>query len=122
MESIQTEADFRRMLAAEHAIALICFDWSGQSKLSEQLVCKWEQDWLRQGPFRSVPLFRISPDKTQFLGEWVLENARNEEEGNEGGFGSVLWIQKGKIAGFVRYAAKTGFEKLSSFTEQVFKN
>ncbi len=90
--------------------------------MSEQLIHKWEHDWLRQGQYRSVPLFRISPDETQFLGEWVYENARSDEEGTEDGFGSVLWLHNGITAGFVRYAAKTGFENLSRISEQVFKD
>ena len=121
MENIKTESVFKEMLAQECAIAFIGFEWSGQSKVSERLVESWEKTWLTQnGKVHSI--YRISPDESPFTHSWIAENARNQTEGMEGGFGSVVWLRQGVMARYVRYAAQAGAEKLSAITQEVFGN
>jgi len=118
MQLLRTEAEFQQMPASKHAIAFVCFEWPGQSKLTERLVEQWERDWPRQSRHKCVPLYRISPDETPFLQGWIAENARSDEEGMEGGFGSLLWLRNGKVVRYVRYAAETGPKTLSQLTAE----
>jgi hypothetical protein len=97
------------------------FEWSGQSKVSEQLVEQWEKSWLSE---YQTGLFvcRLAPDETPFVNSWVAENAQSSTEGMEGGFGSLVWLRNGRAIQYVRYAAKAGADRLSSLTKEAFGN
>ncbi len=119
MTTITNKEQFHRMLADEHAVLFIFFDWSGQAVVSLRLFESWIQEWRTLHPESSVSFYRLDPDAHPDTWSWVGEQARSETD-NESGFGSVTWLRCGHSVAFVRYAAQVGKEELSRLTDEHF--
>jgi hypothetical protein len=119
MTTITTKDEFDALIQADQAVLFTFFDWSGQAHLSLQVFEEWEREWRAQHPTASVAFFRLDPDNYRECWAWLGEHAGGED-GLEGGFGSVVWLRRGKTIGFARYAANEGKNRLSRLTAEYF--
>lgn len=120
MTNIRTRADFEAMLKFERVVLFTFFDWSGQAELSLNVFTEWEREWRASHPDAPVGFYRLDPDHHPYTWEWVAEHVRGED-GMEGGFGAVTWLQRGRGVGFVRFAAEAGKQTLSRLTDECFR-
>src|SRR2546426_10623950 len=113
MKTINSKSEFEALLQADRAIVFLFFAWSGQAVESRKVVEEWEnQPILRPGKI-NVSIYQLTPDEQPYTQEWIRDCVREM-----GGAGSVVWLRKGSMVGYVGYAARTGIETLAQLTHE----
>jgi hypothetical protein len=110
MIEIKSIADFENVLKLEKTIVFIYFEWSGQARVSKNVVINWESQTKS-----AIPLFEINPEDSDEFNKWVCDNKIHGH-----GYGSLVWLKKGEILDFEKYAAEFGISKLEEKTFEVF--
>lgn len=112
MKGIKTLADFNKLLKTEKVIVFIYHEWSGQAHISKQVILDWENNSQS-----NHLIFEINPEDSVDFDKWVYEN---EIHGH--GYGSVIWLNNGKILGFVKEAGKLSLSELEIKTAEIFSD
>jgi hypothetical protein len=110
MKKIETSADFEMLLDLEKAIVFIFLEWSGSAHLSKRVVIEWENQTKL-----IIPLFEINPEDSDECSKWVYEN---DIHGH--GYGSIVWLEKGKFLEFEKDAGKSGASGIERKTSKIF--
>lgn len=114
MEVIETQTDFESAIRSERAILFVSFGWSGQAKLSEQVVAEWERTWNIWHPKLRVSIYKLEPDAHPYTWEWLGGTAER------GGYGSLSWVKNGVIVDSEPYVVGAGLRDIARRTEEVF--
>lgn len=129
MIQINSLETLNQCLGACRAILFIHFDWSGQSmhslKVFEKLPEALDMKFLRIVP----AFFRVDPDRLEpgdadeALDDFMSQKPSPEvAELSGGGFGSVVWLSRGKVVAYEPYAAKVGLEGLILRTQATMED
>jgi uncharacterized protein YbaR (Trm112 family) len=119
VRKIYSSSGFDEALHAERAVIFIFFDWSGQAAHSLRTLQEWERD-LASGPAKvKFEIYQLAPDQHPFTWKWIAD-AVGHDKGGEHGYGSVVWLRKGTVAGFVHNAAMAGTKSLAQITHECF--
>jgi len=107
------------MLQAEHAVLFIFFPWSGQAVQSRDVVLQWQKQAAPQSGQTNYTAYELAPDNHPFTWKWISE-AIGHGRGGENGYGSVGWVCKGIVKGFVPNGARVGAGILERVTNDCF--
>jgi uncharacterized protein len=119
MKEINTPADFKTLIAGEHAIAFIFFPWSRPAIESEALVREWEKKLAGQTGQNIPFVYQLSPDQHAYTWKWLNEAFGDSEDAPPVN-GCVLWLQHGSVVGCVTDAAAASAKILSRVTQDCF--
>jgi uncharacterized protein YbaR (Trm112 family) len=119
MKEITSPADFKTLLAGEHAIVFIFFSWSRPALESEAVVREWEKKLAAQPGQNTPVVYQLSPDQHGYTWKWLNE-AFDDSEAAPPVSGCILWLQRGSVVGCVTDAAAAGAKTLSRITRDCF--
>jgi uncharacterized protein YbaR (Trm112 family) len=119
MQQIDSPGDLDAALHAERAVVFIFFDWSGQAARSLRTFQEWERELAAQPGGTKCEIYQLEPDKHPRTWKWIADTA-GHDKGGEHGYGSVVWLRKGSIVGFVQNAATAGTKTLAQITHECF--
>lgn len=94
----------------EKVVVFIFFEWSGQARFSKRII----NDWESQSKIE-IPVFEINPEDSELLSKWVSDEVKDGY-----GYGSVVWLEKGKILNFEKDAGKSGVSEIENKTSAIF--
>lgn len=86
----------------------IFFEWSAQAHFSKEIVQKWENQ------FKKFLVFELNPEVLNILSDWVYKEANDLY-----GFGSLIWMKKGKILNFEKNAGIIGVQGIQEKTVEL---
>jgi len=110
METITTDADFKKLLTMDKALVFIFFEWSGQAHFSKKVLI----DWKRKSKF-NIPLFELLPDELELVSKWVREEVKER-----GGYGSLSWIKDGRVLEVEFNVGNCSSSEIESKTSELF--
>lgn len=109
MEKIETKADFEKLLTLEKALVFIFFEWSGPAYISRNRAADWEKQTKC-----SASLFEMHPEDDKAFSDWINDQFIDH------GYGSLFWLEKGKITHIERNAGKCSVFDIETKTAELF--
>ncbi len=119
MKPINTPEDFAALLQADQAIVFLFFEWSCYADLSRRVLEQWEQESASRPGGMDFVIHELSVDKQPFAWKWINTSFGYSQE-CEHGYGSVVWLNKGVVVGYVKSAADAGIKTLSRISNDCF--
>jgi uncharacterized protein YbaR (Trm112 family) len=118
MQQIDSSGDLDAALHAERAVVFIFFEWSGQAECSLRTFQEWERELASQPGKVDFEIYQLAPDQHPRTWKWIADASHGK--GVENGAGSVRWLRKGSVVGFVHNAAMAGTKTLAQITHECF--
>lgn len=130
MKRLEQSRDLKEMLAAENAAVFVWVHWSTYARHGCNIFRRAHSDFTQNAQNNPVSAFVTDlsfPGATPIadsLHEWL--KLQDTEAGLrmfpsiDMGNGSVVWIKRGRVAGFEPAACRLGLEKLRETFQRVF--
>jgi hypothetical protein len=118
LKPLNTDKSFNEMLQSDHGLIYVSFDWSGQEQASRHQVYTiliqlgFDKCWLLK------PDLLANDKSLSMINDWLLAQMSGTSKLRIGGYGELLFIDKGKVVEFIRYPAELGFQKTQDKIEK----
>lgn len=100
MNKLVTDDDFAKLLACGKAIVYLLVSWSGPERQSRKLF----YESLGYSGNNNCPVFELDCDLHQtYVVEWFLNHNSDVVRLYGDGWGSILFVQSGKVVDYIKY-------------------
>jgi hypothetical protein len=106
---LSTRTEVESTLHEERAVVYISVDWSGQERLSRRTFAEFVHRIEREQSELRVT-FWIMSEQSESIDEWF--RALYLSGAAAGGYGALVWLQRGQLQDVEGYAAQAGVENL----------
>ena len=114
MKKIKTYKDFQTIIQSSRAMIFVTFKWSSQARFSGAMINEWESTWSTWNPEIKTEIYELDGDLIPETKDWLIEIKEL------GGYGSLNWLEEGRLIQRVDYVSGAGIKQLSKLTNDLW--